>query len=176
MKSTVTETHTEPATAGAKLRRSRGHLLAKWVPVAAAAVSAVVLVGPPGTAIAAARDTHPTTHQLSFVAIQTDKSNPTSSGSFYEADVDVRSATNSSPSATVGQDVVSCVASPSSARCSFAFAGTGGILEGHYDVSFSTGKLSGAVTGGTGTYTGASGTIAAKPSLSGLAVVVTYSS
>ena len=175
MKSTVTETHTETATAGARLGLVRGHLLAKRVSVAAAAVSAAALVGLPGFASAAAGATHSTTHELSFVAVPTDKSNPTSSGSFYEADVDVRSATNTTPSATVGQDVVSCVAGPSSARCSFAVASTGGILEGDYNVSFSTGKLSGTVTGGTGTYTGASGTIAGEPSLSGLAVVVTYS-
>jgi hypothetical protein len=175
MKSTGTETHTETATAGARQRSGRGHLLAKRLSVAAAAVSAAALVGLPGVASAAAGATHSTTHELSFVAVPTDRSNPTSSGSFYETDVDVRSATDNSPSATVGQDVVSCVAGPSSARCSFAFASTGGILEGHYDVSFSTGKLSGILTGGTGTYTGASGTMAAQPSLSGLAVVLTYS-
>jgi hypothetical protein len=119
--------------------------------------------------------TLPATQTLKFIAVTTNMSNPTKSGGYYEADVDVRSATKSSPSGTIAQDVLSCTASSSKASCNVALADAKGILEGSFTVKFSTGKISGKVTGGTGTYSGTRGTITGSPSAAGEAVTVTYS-
>ena len=61
----------------------------------------------------------------------------------------------------VGFDTTSCVQTSTgkSAKCDVAASFKGGILDGSFTLQYSDGSLAGKVTGGTRSYTGATGTI-----------------
>ena len=137
-----------------------------------AAVAGLIGVNSAG---AAPRTHSATTHTLKFIAVTTSESVPNKLGQYYEADVDVRPYSSTAAAATVAQDVASCAFGSSSVSCTTALANTGGLLYGSFSISESTGQLAGTVTGGTGAYAGATGTISGSPSGPGYAVTVTYS-
>jgi hypothetical protein len=134
--------------------------LAGTVLSTAVAIGVVGLSGTTATASA-------TTHTLKFIAVTTSQSTPTKKGTFYEAYVAVASHS------TISDGVLSCVASTTSETCDVAGADAHGIIEGHF-TSSSTGALTGTVTGGTGAYMNASGTISGKPDAAGELVTVDY--
>lgn len=106
---------------------------------------------------------------LHFVAVKTSMSTPTKSGAYYEADVEVASATS------VGQEVASCVRATTAATCNVAFADASGILDGHFTVNLKTGVLTGTVTGGTGAYAHASGTVNGTRTYAGETLTIVWS-
>jgi hypothetical protein len=106
---------------------------------------------------------------MKFEAVKTSMSRPTNSGAYYEADVEVASA------ATVGQEVASCVRAKTTATCNVAFANANGIMDGHFTVNLKTGALTGTVTGGTGPYAHASGTLNGTRTYAGETLTVVWS-
>jgi hypothetical protein len=146
--------------------------------LAGAAVSVLVaagLVGFVGVGGAgAAAHTAATTHTLQFIAVKESASQPNKSGAYYQSDVDVRAATETSPGGTIAQDVLSCVGTPTSLSCSVALADNKGILYGNFAANFKNGGVRGTVTGGPGAYSGATGIVTGKPSATGESITVTY--
>ena len=138
----------------------------KRVFLGALALSTSVAIGVVGlggaTATASAKS-----HTIKFTAIATSLSTPTQSGAFYESYVAV-----SSQSTTDG--VLSCVASASSWTCDAAGADATGILDSHFTLSLTTGALTGTVTGGTGAYADATGTVSGKEVALGEKITVVY--
>jgi hypothetical protein len=110
-----------------------------------------------------------TTHTISFIAVTTSQSTPTRSGTYYESYVGVASG------ATISDGVLSCVASTTSETCDVAGANAKGILNGHFTVTLATGALTGTVTGGTGAYANATGTLTGAPVAAGEGITVKYS-
>jgi hypothetical protein len=120
-----------------------------------------------GTATATPRDT---SYVLHFVAVKTSMSAAlTETGNYYESDVEVASG---SP---VGQEVTACVSTATGATCDGAFANASGIIDAHFTVDFGPGTWSGAITGGTGTYAGVSGTVKGTRVYAGEAVTIVCS-
>jgi hypothetical protein len=80
--------------------------------------------------------------------------------SFVSTDNDVTSGK------TIGRDVLSCTNSGSetsgSSHCRVAFAQKGGILYAKFTLEDTTGGLKGTVTGGTGSFAHAKGTLAGQ--------------
>jgi hypothetical protein len=58
--------------------------------------------------------------------------------------------------------------------CYVAQAYANGIVDAHFTIKFTTGALRGTVTGGTGGYNNATGTLSGTPADAGEAVTVTY--
>ena len=77
--------------------------------------------------------------------------------SFASTDKDVRGGK------TIGRDVLSCTdAGQGSSHCYVAFAQKGGLLYVKFALSDKTGALKGTVTGGTGSFAHANGTLAGQ--------------
>jgi hypothetical protein len=77
--------------------------------------------------------------------------------SFVSTDNDVHSGK------TIGRDVLSCTDSGTGAsHCHVAFAQKGGFLYAKFALTDTTGVLKGTVTGGTGSYAHAKGTLAGQ--------------
>jgi len=140
----------------------------------AAAGAAVVLAGAGAILLPAVASAHSTTHTLKFTAVQLKQANfsKTSGGS---AEQDVNSAGK-----TIGFDVIHFQFNPktNSGSINVALSTNGGILYGALKAS--TGPvIKGTVTGGTGTFKGATGTIVGKQlnkAGTKTAVTITYSS
>jgi hypothetical protein len=121
---------------------------------------------------AALAEASSTSHTLRFTSIETaQKVLPKSH--FAATDRDVVKGK------TIGYDVVSGVAPSNSASLVIDIAASvpGGMIYGHCRQSLKTGALTGKVTGGTGKFRGASGTITGHPTGKhgqATAVVVTY--
>lgn len=78
----------------------------------------------------------------------------------------------SSQSTTDG--VLSCIASATSWTCDAAGPDASGILDSHFTLSLTTGAVTGTVTGGTGTYANATGTVSGKEVALGERITVVY--
>ncbi|WP_375502851.1 hypothetical protein [uncultured Jatrophihabitans sp.] len=64
---------------------------------------------------------------------------------------------------TIGHDVLSCTdTGTGTTRCHVVFAQRGGLLYARFALSDKTGRLKGAVTGGTGSFAHAKGTLAGQ--------------
>lgn len=61
--------------------------------------------------------------------------------------------------AVIGHDVLFCQATPDHSTCQIAFAQSGGLLYAHFLIRDADHGVRGTVTGGTGRYRGAHGTI-----------------
>jgi hypothetical protein len=109
-----------------------------------------------------------TTHTINFIAVNTSQSTPTASGAYYESYVGVASG------ATISDGVLSCTANATTETCDVAGANAKGIIDGHFTVTIATGALTGTVTGGTGAYANATGTLTGAPVEAGEGVTVKY--
>ena len=108
----------------------------------------------------------PKSHEIHFTAVTSSQSTPTTSGAFFESIVDVASQT------TLYDGVLSC-GPKAEPECDGALADASGILDVHFTFA-STGAISGTVTGGTGAYANATGTISGQPVNVGYAVTIDY--
>ena len=139
----------------------------------AAAGAAVVLAGAGAVLLPAVASAHSTTHTLKFTAV-TLKGGNFSKTSGGGADQDVNSAGK-----VIGFDVTNYGFNPTTKAESLnvALSTSGGILYGALKPSNGP-TIKGTVTGGTGTFQGATGTIVAKQlnkAGTKTAVTVTYS-
>jgi hypothetical protein len=137
------------------------------------AAGAAAILGTTGALLVpAVASAHAATTTLKFTSVEKSSIMFTSS-SFGQQDTDVNSAGK-----TVGFDMIYGAAT-SSTTASVNITGnlSGGFLYGTGTVSIKTGAFSnGKVTGGTGTFKGATGTITAKKiSSTKTAVTITYS-
>jgi hypothetical protein len=134
--------------------------------LAAVTLSTSVAIGVVGlggaTATASAKS-----HTINFIAVTTSKSTPTKAGSFFESIVAVASQT------TISDGVLSCGANPTTEGCDVSGAYASGILYAHFTIA-STGALSGTVTGGTGAFANATGTVSGKPVPAGYGISIVY--
>jgi len=98
-----------------------------------------------------------TTHTMQFVGSQIKD--------VMANDKDVATDKNTQNGKTVGYDVTSCAINITThvATCTVAVARAQGILVGKAKVNVDTGKGSGTVTGGTGGFHGATGTMTINP-------------
>ena len=87
-------------------------------------------------------------------------------GSFFQSIVDVASQK------TLFDGVVSC-GPEVEAQCDAALADASGILDIHFTLT-STGALSGTVTGGTGAYANAAGTVSGRQVNGGEGITIVY--
>ena len=123
----------------------------------AAGTTAVVAAAGIGVATAATGNPAATSHTMRFVGSQiTD---------VQRGYVDVATDKNTHKGKTVGYDVTSCVIDIHThvANCKVAIARAQGILDGRAKVNVDTGKGSGTVTGGSGGFHGATGTMTISP-------------
>jgi hypothetical protein len=109
----------------------------------------------------------PKSHTIHFIAVTSSQSTPTTSGSFFGSLVDVGASQT-----TVSDGVLSC-GPIAEAQCDAALADANGILDSHFTIG-PTGALSGTVTGGTGAYANATGTLSGQPVRGGEAVTIVY--
>jgi hypothetical protein len=139
-----------------------------------AAAGAAAVLGAAGaflpTAMASA---HSTTQTLRFTSVQGPVVNYTKAQA--QQDTDVNAAGK-----TVGfNELYGTATSSTTAAVTAAVDAKGGFLYGTYDINFSTGVITnGEITGGTGAFAGAKGTLTAKAvnkSGTKYAVVITYS-
>jgi hypothetical protein len=138
----------------------------------AAAGTAVVLGTTGALVLPAVASAHSTTHTLKFISVQK-KSVMFSDAAGGQQDTDVNAAGQ-----IVGFDMLHItVASATTGNVNITGDFNGGFLYGTGTVKFSTGAFSnGKVTGGTGSFAGATGTITVKTiSSTKKAVTVTYS-
>jgi hypothetical protein len=137
----------------------------------AAAGAAVVLSAAGAFALPAVASAHSTTHTLKFIAVEK------ATVSFTKAAAGVQETDVNTAGKTVGFDVLYYVGTPSGTAAVNATVDTnGGFLYGTFDVTKSGAVTNGTVTGGTGAFAGATGTITAKTiSSSKHAVTITYS-
>ena len=137
-----------------------------------ATAGVAALLGTGALALPAVASASSATHTLKFTAV-TNKQimfNQTSGGS-QETDVNAAGK-------TIGFDVLYFAAvSATSANINVTFDTTGGLLYGTANVSIKTNKVTnGKVTGGTGAFAGATGTITAKSAGKNReAITITYS-
>ncbi len=138
-----------------------------------AAAGAAVVLGTTGAlALPAIASAHSGTHTLTFTAVQKATVSFTkTTGANQETDVNAAGK-------TVGFDMIYFAAtSATSGAVNITVDTSGGFLYGTATVSVKTGAITnGKVTGGTGSFAGATGTIKAK-AISGTkhAVTITYS-
>lgn len=134
----------------------------------AAAGAAVVLAGTGAVLLPAVASAHSTTHTLKFTAVQLKSAafSPTAQGS---AEKDVNSAGK-----VIGFDVINIQVDPTTHKPTGAvtLSLNGGFLYG--TLKLTNNPIHGAVTGGTGTFKGATGTITANQSGTRTAVTITY--
>jgi hypothetical protein len=137
------------------------------------AAGAAVVLGTTGALVLpAVASAHSTTTTLKFISV-TKKSIMFNKASGASQDTDVNAAGK-----TIGFDMIYFAAtSPTSAAVNVTLDTTGGFLYGTGTVNIKTGAFSkGKVTGGTGVFAGAKGTIKAKDiSKTKTAVTITYS-
>ena len=125
-------------------------------PVIAAA--AAVALGTAGALLApAAASAHSATQTLTFTSVVRNFVSFTSTTG-AEQDTDVTSA-----GTVIGFDEVSVTLGTTANTADIAFALNGGLLYGTLTISRSTGTAAGPVTGGTGSFAGATGTITGTP-------------
>jgi len=124
---------------------------------AAAGLAAVLVAGGISVAGAATGSASATSHTMRFVGTQIKD--------VQLGYVDVATDNNTSKGKTTGYDVTSCVIDIHThvAACKVAIARAKGILYGHAKVNVDTGEGSGTVTGGSGGFHGATGTMTIKP-------------
>jgi hypothetical protein len=137
-----------------------------------AAGAAVVLGSTGALVLPAMASAHTDSTTLKFTSVQKASVN-FSKSSFGQQDTDVNAAGK-----TIGFDMLyGSAVSTTSANVNITGNFSGGFLYGTGSVSLKTGAFSkGKVTGGTGTFKGATGTITAKPiSKTKTAVTITYS-
>jgi hypothetical protein len=140
----------------------------------AAAGAAVVLAGAGAVLLPAVASAHSTTHTLKFTSV-TQKAIGFGKASGANQDTDVNAAGK-----TVGFDMIYFAAtSPTTGTINITVDTNGGFLYGTGTINPNTGVFSnGKVTGGTGSFAGATGTIKAKSlnkSGTKVAVTITYS-
>ena len=137
-----------------------------------AAAGAAVVLGTTGALVLpAVASAHSGTHTLKFISVQ-QKSVNFSKSSGANQDTDVNAAGK-----TIGFDMIYFTAvSATTANVNVTVDTTGGFLYGTGTLNFKTGAFSnGKVTGGTGSFAGATGTIKAKDISSiKTAVTITY--
>ena len=138
-----------------------------------AAAGAAVVLGTTGALVLpAVASAHSATHTLKFIAVQKATVSFTkTTGANQETDVNAAGK-------TVGFDMIYFAAtSATSGAVNITVDTTGGFLYGTATVSVKTGAITnGKVTGGTGSFAGATGTIKAKDlSSTKTAVTITYS-
>ena len=136
-----------------------------------AAAGAAALVGTGAFLLPAAASPHATTHTLKFIAVQK------ATHSFTKTSFGAQETDLNSKGKTIGFDEVYFkLTSATAAAANVTLDTTGGMMYGTFHLSLSTGKITnGKVTGGTGAFKGATGTITAKPiSSTKTAVTVTY--
>jgi hypothetical protein len=140
-----------------------------------AAAGAAVLLGTTGALVLpAVASAHSGTHTLKFISVtKATVSFTSSTGGVQETDINTAGK-------TVGFDELYFkVTSPSSAAVNVTGDNPGGFLYGTFTLNLKTGAVTnGKVTGGTGTFAGATGTITAKAlnkADTKYAVTITYS-
>jgi hypothetical protein len=135
----------------------------------AAAGTAVILGGAGALALPAVASAHPATHTLKFTAVFVN-SVPFTSTNFGAQDTDVNSTGK-----TIGFDDLNVTFMGPSGSGHVALDIEGGFLYGTIATTNAGKTFSGKVTGGTGPYREATGTIAAKAiSSTKTAVTITY--
>jgi hypothetical protein len=134
----------------------------------AAAGAAVALAGAGAVLLPGVASAHSTTHTLKFTAVQLKSANfsQTAGGS---AEKDVNSAGK-----VIGFDVINIQVDPTTHKPAGAvtLSLNGGFLYG--TLKLTNNPIHGTVTGGTGTFKGATGTITANQSGTRTAVAITY--
>lgn len=137
---------------------------------AAGAAAALAVTG--GLVLPAVASAHTASHALEFIAVQKAKVTFTKTTG-AEQDTDVTTAGK-----TVGFDVLYYKTTPGHlAHVNWTVDTSGGFLYGTFTLSLTTGALTdGKVTGGTGSYTGATGTLRGTSiSSTREAIKITYS-
>jgi hypothetical protein len=126
--------------------------------IAAVGVSALLGAGAFVLPAAASGHSESESHTLKFIAVQ-DKSTMFTQTTGAEQDTDINKAGK-----VIGFDMIYfAVSSKTTAALNLTLDTTGGFLYGTLTVNTSTGAITnGKVTGGTGSFTGATGTIKAK--------------
>jgi len=137
------------------------------------AAGAAVALGTTGALVLpAVASAHSSTHTLKFIAVQKASVQFTKT-TFGQQETDVNATGK-----TIGFDEIYLAAtSATTAAANVTGDYSGGMLYGTFNVNLKTGALTnGKVTGGTGAFAHATGTITAKPiSSTKTAVTVTYS-
>ena len=140
-----------------------------------AAAGAAIVLGTTGALVLpAVASAHSTTHTLKFISV-TKQSIMFTTATGGQQNTDVNAAGK-----TVGFDMLYFKSvSATTANVNVTVDTTGGFLYGTLTINFKTGAISnGKVTGGTGSFAGATGTIMAKdlnPAGTRTAVTITYS-
>ncbi len=138
-----------------------------------AAAGAAVVLGTTGALVLpAVASAHSGTHTLKFVAVQK------ATVMFSTATLGIQETDVNAAGKTIGFDMLYVAGtSPSSGAVNVTVDTNGGFLYGTFTVSIKTGVVTnGKVTGGTGAFTGATGTIKATTiSSTKHAVTITYS-
>jgi hypothetical protein len=137
----------------------------------AAAGAAVVLGGTGAVLLPAVASAHSTTHTLRFTAVTLTPQTKFSQTSFGQAEKDVNSAGK-----VIGYDVINVEFHPKTNTASggVSLSTNGGFLYGALKFTNNSSVVHGTVTGGTGAFKGATGTITGKQSGKRTAVTITY--
>jgi hypothetical protein len=163
----------QPFTIAVKHRRQEMHVMK--LRTSLAATGAALVLGTTGAlALPAAASAHSSTQTLKFISV-TSKSVMLTKSSGAEQDTDVNTAGK-----TVGFDMLYFMAtSATTGAVNITVDTTGGFLYGTATANLKTGAITnGKVTGGTGAFAGATGTIKAKnlnKAGTRTAVTITYS-
>ena len=123
-----------------------------------AAATAAALIGGGALAVPAFASPQATTHKLSFISVTKTEVN------FSKTSVGVQETDVSKVGKIVGFDEIYGVAvSATASAANVTIVTTGGMLYGTFDISLVTGKITdGKVTGGTGQFKKATGTLTAS--------------
>jgi hypothetical protein len=123
-----------------------------------AAVGAAALVGTGAFMLPALASSHGTTHTLKFISVQK------ATTAFTKTTEGVQDTDVNAKGKTTGFDELYITAtSATTAVANVTGDTTGGMLYGTFNINFKTGAITGGkVTGGTGAFKGATGTIKAK--------------
>ena len=139
----------------------------------AAAGAAAVLAGAGAVMLPAVASAHSTTHTLKFTAVTMTPQAKFSSTSFGQAEKDLNSAGK-----VIGYDVINVEFNPTTntATGAVSLSTNGGMLYGALKLTQTGTAVHGTVTGGTGAFKGATGTITGTQNKAGTrtAVTVTY--
>jgi hypothetical protein len=139
----------------------------------AAAGAAVVLAGTGALLLPAVASAHSTTHTLKFTAVTVTPQTFFTKTSAGQAEKDVNSAGK-----VIGYDVVNVEFNPTTNTASggVTLSTNGGFLYGALKFTSTSSVVHGTVTGGTGAFKGATGTITGNQNKAGTrtAVTITY--